>query len=102
MRASRTPAHAKNTTVIAFEYTGDKIVAVFTIFLLFSPIFKYARLSSFSSQIIVMSKRLLLACLSDQLELSKHVMVHLLVVQVGVVAVGSCVMFGKSPNSPFS
>ena len=32
---------------------GDKVVAVFTIFLLFSPIFKYARLSSFSSQIIV-------------------------------------------------
>ena len=33
---------------------------------------------------------LLLACLSDQLELSEHACVHLLVVRVGVVAVASC------------
>ena len=33
---------------------------------------------------------LLLACLSDQLELSEHACVHLLVVRVGVIAVASC------------
>ena len=33
---------------------------------------------------------LLFACLSDQLELSEHACVHLLVVRVGVIAVASC------------
>ena len=33
----------------------------------------------------------LLACLSGQVDLSEHACVHLLVVQVGVIAVASCV-----------